>query len=529
VTTRAVAPHNGVPTRESEKLMASYLLRRLGVSLLILLGASFLVYMLVSVSGDPLAEYRASNKPNKEQLIAQRVALLHLNVPAPARYFIWLSGAVKCVVPGRCDLGKTLSGQPVTDALGSAIPSTLQLVTAAILLAIVIGVAIGIVTALRQYSGFDYTVTFFTFLFFSLPSFWVAVLLKEFGAIKFNDFLANPRAGTTAILVVALLSGVVWALVIGGTWKRRGLTFVIAAAAAAAVVVYLGASKWFLYPGLGAPLVVVFGAAIAVGVTVVLAGLQHRRALYSSLIMVALGVVAMYALRPVLNHASFWILVLLGLAAVGAGLLVGWLMGGYDRSQSMKAAALTSFLVAALVLLDRFMKSWPDYVGVADGRPIGTIGASTPNLQGDFWITGLDKFSHLVLPTTALLLISLASYTRYSRASMLEVMGQDYVRTARAKGLSERVVVTRHAFRNALIPLATVVAFDIGQLLGGAVITENVFSIKGMGQLFIQGLQRQDPNPVMGTFIVVAISAVAFNLIADLAYSALDPRVRVTA
>ena len=112
---------------------------------------------------------------------------------------------------------------------------------------------------------------------------------------------------------------------------------------------------------------------------------------------------------------------------------------------------------------------------------------------------------------------------------MLEVMGQDYVRTARAKGLSERVVVTRHAFRNALIPLATVVAFDIGQLLGGAVITENVFSIRGMGQMFVQGLQRQDPNPVMGFFLVVGVSAVTFNLIADLAYSALDPRVRVTA
>ncbi len=515
--------------RESEKLMASYLLRRLGVSLLILLGASFLVYMLVSVSGDPLAEFRTSNKPNKEQLMAARVALLHLNVPAPARFFIWLSGAVKCVVPGKCDLGKTISGQPVTAALGSAIPSTLQLVTAAVVMAIVIGIAIGIVTALRQYSGFDYTVTFFTFLFFSLPSFWVAVLLKEFGAIKFNDFLGDPKVSAAAILVVALLSGVVWALIIGGTWRRRGLTFVIAAAAAAAVVVYLDVSKWFQYPGLGAPLVIVFGVAIAVGVTVLLAGLQHRKALYSSLIMVALGVVAMYALRPVLNHASFWLLVLLGLGAVAAGLVVGWFMGGYDRSQSMKAAAATSFLVAALVLLDRFMKSWPQYVGVANGRPIGTIGASIPNLQGDFWITGLDKFSHLVLPTTALLLISLASYTRYSRASMLEVMGQDYVRTARAKGLSERVVVTRHAFRNALIPLATVVAFDIGQLLGGAVITENVFSIKGMGQLFIQGLQRQDPNPVMGFFLVVAITAVAFNLIADLAYSALDPRVRVTA
>ncbi|MBO9570263.1 MAG: ABC transporter permease, partial [Cellulomonas iranensis] len=121
------------------------------------------------------------------------------------------------------------------------------------------------------------------------------------------------------------------------------------------------------------------------------------------------------------------------------------------------------------------------------------------------------------------------SYTRYSRASMLEVMGQDYVRTARAKGLPERVVVVRHAFRNALIPLATIVAYDIGGLLGGAVITENVFSFKGMGALFINGLSHQDPNPVMGTFLVVGITAVVFNLLADLAYSALDPRVRVKA
>mgnify|MGYP005812030191 CR=1 FL=1 len=509
--------------------MASYLLRRLGVSVLILLGASFLVYLLVAVSGDPLAEYRASNKPNKQQLMQARTALLHLNIPAPARYFVWLSGAVKCVVPGKCDLGKTIQGQPVTAALGSAIPSTLQLVTAAILLAIVIGIAIGIVTALRQYSGFDYAVTFVTFLFFSLPSFWVAVLLKEFGAIRFNDFLRNPTIGLTTTLVLALVGGAVWALIIGGSWRRRGITFVIAAAATAAVVVYLDASKWFLYPGLGPVLVVVFGAAVAVGMTVLIAGLQNRRALYASLITVVLGVVAMYALRPVFEHASFGLILLLGVVAVALGVLVGWLMGGYDRGQSMKAAAVTSVIVAALVLLDRFMISWPTYVDAANGRPIGTIGAGTPNLHGDFWVMGLDKFSHLVLPTTALLLISLASYTRYSRASMLEVMGQDYVRTARAKGLSERVVVTRHAFRNALIPLATVVAFDIGQLLGGAVITENVFSIKGMGQLFVQGLMHQDPNPVMGTFLVVAISAVVFNLLADLAYSALDPRVRVTA
>jgi peptide/nickel transport system permease protein len=509
--------------------MVSYVLRRLGVSLLILLGASFLVYLLIAVAGDPLQEFRESTKPNRDQLMQQRITLLRLDVPPPARYFIWLSGAVKCVIPGKCDLGKTIQGQPVTDALSSAIPSTLQLVTTATLLAIAIGITIGIVTALRQYSGLDYTVTFITFLFFSLPVFWVAVLLKQFGAIKFNDFLANPVIHANAIVIVGLVSGVVWALILGGSWRRRGLTFVVAGAAGAAVLAYLGASRWFAYPGLGPVLLLLVGAAIAVAVTTVLAGLQNRRALYSALIMVAAGLVAMYALKPVFDHASFWLIVLLGLLAIGAGALVGYLMGGYDREQSMKAAALTSFFVAALVMLDRFMQSWPAYVVKTRGRPVATIGSQTPNLNGDLWVTGLDRFTHLVLPTTALLLISLASYTRYSRASMLEVMGQDYVRTARAKGLPERVVVTRHAFRNALIPLATIVAFDNGQLLGGAVNTENVFSFKGMGQLFAQGLINQDPNPVMGFFLVVGITAVTFNLIADLAYSALDPRVRVRA
>ena len=102
--------------------MVSYVLRRLGVSLLILLGASFLVYQLVAVSGDPLLEFRESTKPNRDQLMAQRTALLHLDVPAPARYFIWLSGVVKCVVPGRCDLGKTIQGQPVTSGRSGRAP-----------------------------------------------------------------------------------------------------------------------------------------------------------------------------------------------------------------------------------------------------------------------------------------------------------------------------------------------------------------------------------------------------------------------
>jgi len=129
----------------------------------------------------------------------------------------------------------------------------------------------------------------------------------------------------------------------------------------------------------------------------------------------------------------------------------------------------------------------------------------------------------------ALLLISFAGYTRYARSGLLEVMGQDYIRTARAKGLSERVVVMRHALRNMLIPIATLIATDIGALLGGAVITEHVFAISGMGSLFVSSLRRVDVNPIMGYFLVIAFTAILFNFLADLAYAALDPRVRVAA
>jgi peptide/nickel transport system permease protein len=513
--------------------MTTYILRRLLASLLILLGASFIVYLLIAYSGDPLAEIRSSNSPSKEAQMQQRTDLLHLDVPPALRYFIWLGGAVKCVVPfaGQCDLGVTLQNQPVTAALSSAIPATLQLVTTAALLAIVLGVTIGVITALRQYSTLDYSVTFITFLFFSLPVFWVAVLLKEFGAIGFNDFLRDPFIANSTIVVVSLVVGFVWTVIIAGNRKRRLLTFGVAFVVTALVMYYLSVTRWFTTPSLGVVVITVTGIAAAYGFTVLFAGLQNRKALYSSLITVGLGLVAYFALQPLLDNATLWLIVLLGLLAVGAGVLVGYLMGGYDRGQSMKAAALTSFTVAALVLLDRYMQAWPSYMSNPRirNRPIATIGAETPNLNGDFWITGLDKYTHLILPTIALILISLASYTRYSRASMLEVMGQDYVRTARAKGLSERVVVTRHAFRNAMIPLATIVAIDIGGLIGGAVITENVFSFKGMGQMFLTGLHNIDPNPVMGVFLVTGITAVVFNLLADLTYSALDPRVRVKA
>jgi peptide/nickel transport system permease protein len=513
--------------------MVTYIVRRLVTAALILLGASFLVYLLTAASGDPLAEFRASSAPNKQQLMDSRSALLDLDTPAPVRYFKWLGGAAQCLVPftGSCNLGKNIAGQPITDALGHALIQTLTLVTGATVLAILVGITLGIITALRQYSTLDYGVTFMAFLFFSLPIFWVAVLLKEFGAIGFNNFLRNPEIPLPVSLGVGAVFGAVAVIVAGGDARRRALIGGIVFAAVAAILIYFSVTQWFKTPGLGPVVIAIAGVGIAFAVTLLTAGLRNRKALQSALIAVGAGVVLYFVLQPLLNQATFLMIVLLAVAAVLVGMVIGYFMGGYDRGQSMRAAAITSFLLGFLILLDRFMQAWPAYFNNSRvrGRPIATIGAGTPNIEGDFWILGIDSFTHLILPTTALILISLAGYTRFTRASMLEIMNMDYIRTARAKGLSERTVVMRHAFRNALIPVATIVAFDIGGLIGGAVITETVFSVRGMGFLFLDGIQHVDPNPVMGVFICVAITAMVFNLIADLAYSALDPRVRVKA
>ncbi|MFB0835640.1 ABC transporter permease [Arthrobacter halodurans] len=514
--------------------MVTYIVRRLITAVLILFGASFLVYQLTAAAGDPLADLRESNLPNKDALMQQRTELLDLTTPPPIRFFKWLGGAVQCFVPfvGQCDLGLMLNGEPVTDALGRAMGQTILLITASTILAIVFGITLGIVTALRQYSTLDYSVTFMAFLFFSLPIFWLAVLLKEFGAIGFNDFLREPSFSPTAIVITAAFIGLVVVLFMSGNAVRRGIGFAVGAGVTAGLMVLLSVTGWFTNPGLGPILIALTGVGVAYLMTQLTAGVKNRKALYSALIMVPVGVVGYYVLNPVFSEVTALGIALVFIVAALIGCAVGWFMGGYDRGQSMRAAGITGFLVAGIVILDRFMVEWPNYFQNprVRGRPIATIGSSTPNLEGNWWIQSLDTYTHLLLPTIALLLVSLASYSRYSRSSMLEIMQMDYVRTARAKGLSERTVVMRHAFRNALIPLATLVAFDIGGLIGGAVITERVFAFTGMGNLFVASLAPiPDPNPVMGVFLVTGILALVFNLVADLVYSVLDPRVRVKA
>lgn len=138
----------------------------------------------------------------------------------------------------------------------------------------------------------------------------------------------------------------------------------------------------------------------------------------------------------------------------------------------------------------------------------------------------LDRLRHLVLPASVLSLAFIAGWSRYVRAAMIEVLSLDYVRTARAKGLGERLVTYRHALKNALIPVVTVVALDLAGLFSGAVITETVFAWPGLGRLFIESMNGRDYPVLLGLLMFGSFMLVLINLLTDLLYAALDPRVR---
>jgi peptide/nickel transport system permease protein len=133
---------------------------------------------------------------------------------------------------------------------------------------------------------------------------------------------------------------------------------------------------------------------------------------------------------------------------------------------------------------------------------------------------------YMTLPVLTLSLVSIAAYSRYIRSNMLEVINSDYIRTARSKGLTERAILYRHAFKNAALPLATLIGLDIPFFLGGAIVTERIFSWPGMGRLFIDHLGRLDYAVVMGLLILITFAVIFFQLLTDLVYTLLDPRIR---
>jgi peptide/nickel transport system permease protein len=323
--------------------MLTFIIRRLFYSVLVLIAASFLVFTFVAKgAGDPLAPQRIT--PNVDQAGLDRIAeAKHLNDSIFVRYGYWAKDALTN------QFGTTLlTNKPILPDLWRVMKNTLQLIVISELIAILIAIGIGVLSALRQYSVFDYTATTFSFLGLAMPVFWLGLMLQ------------------VAVVQIFLSTG----------------------------------------------------------------------------------------------HKLF---------------------------------------------------------------PIANLNSVDPGSGIHFVI---DRAWHLVLPVTVLMVASIAQYSRFMRASMLEVVNADYVRTARAKGLTERTVTMRHAFRNALIPLVTIVALNFGALMGGAIITETVFSLDGMGLYFINALGTADPYPVMAWLMVTATLVILFNLIADILYGVLDPRVR---
>ena len=505
--------------------MLKFILRRIGASALVLLGASVLMFVLTINSGDPLGDLRESNDPNRAQLMAERTERMRLDDSWYERYWDWLSGVGGCFT-GSCDLGVTVNGINVLDLTQQAAASTLRLITLSTLLAIVVGVALGILTAIRQYSGFDYTVTFSAFLFFSLPVFWAATLLKEYAAIQYNNWIAAGQYAPWTIVIVAALAAFVLQGMLGGSPRRRLATAASVFAFVAVVLFVFNALDWWRQPTFGIGGVLVVSIAAGVLVTALVAGLRNRRALYAALTTAVVGAIAYLAFAPLLVGSPSWLLLAVLFAVtlvVSAAIGAAW--GGYARKQAMLVTGITGVITSLVVVADILMAHWASFLGLKS-RPISTIGSQTPNFSGEFWERALDMGTQILLPTILLTLVSVATHSRYTRSSMLETLNQDYVRTARSKGLSEREVIVKHAFRNALIPITTIVAFDFAALIGGAIITEQVFGWKGMGALFQDGLRAVDPAPVMAFFLVTGIAAVLMNLLADIAYAALDPRIR---
>jgi peptide/nickel transport system permease protein len=213
----------------------------------------------------------------------------------------------------------------------------------------------------------------------------------------------------------------------------------------------------------------------------------------------------------------------------------------------MGASLLIAYVIAVPIgiLSARKQYSWMDYTATS----FSFLGVSIPNFvlglggiylfaltwkvlpTGGMYTLGKEKtfadlLHHLILPACILATASAGSMVRYVRSSVLEVLGQDYLRTARAKGISEFLVVNKHALRNAMIPIITVVGLDVPLLFGGAVITEQVFQWPGMGQLMIQSIGSRDYPTLMAINLIAAVAVLIANILADIAYAVADPTIK---
>ncbi len=202
--------------------------------------------------------------------------------------------------------------------------------------------------------------------------------------------------------------------------------------------------------------------------------------------------------------------VALPLGVIGAARRGGWL----DRVLSAAALAGLSVPVFWLALLLQLLFSVN--LGWLPSAGYETVGASS----------FADRLAHIAMPATVLAVANIAGWTRYFRAGMIDVLAQDYIRTARAKGLTETAVILRHALRNAVLPAVTIIALDLASVISGAVITETVFSWPGIGSLFIESLDGRDYPVLMGLMIIGSAAVILANILADVVQAVLDPRLR---
>lgn len=216
-------------------------------------------------------------------------------------------------------------------------------------------------------------------------------------------------------------------------------------------------------------------------------------------------------------------LLLMG-TAMGIGISLGMVLG------VIAALKQYSWLDTLLTVFAFLGVSMPVYLAGLIGlyffaMKLGWFPAGGFSTPGQPAMLG-DRLHHLILPASIISLNYVASTMRYTRSAMLDVLSQDYVRTARAKGLFEAVVVRRHALRNALLPVVTIVGTYLPALLGGAVFIESIFSWPGMGRLYLDGVESRDYPLIMGLTLVLAVAILVANLLTDLAYAVIDPRIR---
>ncbi|HEX9988098.1 MAG TPA: ABC transporter permease [Chloroflexia bacterium] len=365
--------------------MATYIVRRVVQGLIVLVLSTFVIYsILILTPGGPLDQVAAfredrTNKINEQYVLALLDAY-NLNEPYPINYLLWLfdpediwevdphdqlvrkginvdifgwhiegSGALTG------DFGRSLQvqkGRPVMELMGERLGPTLSLTATSLIIAILLALAIGIVSAIRQYSRLDYTITGLSFVGTSMPAFWFGLMLVIFLAVLPKQLSMHPG------------------------WE------------------------WVPY-------------------------------------------------FPPTNS--------------------------YDLDQQNNI---------------------------------------------------INRIYHLVLPVTVLVIGNTAGFSRYVRSSMLEVLKQDYVRTAQAKGLAERSVIMKHAFRNALIPVITQITLSLPFLFSGAIATETIFAYPGMGQLFIKAIFTLDFPLVMAFLLIVTLIIIFSNILADILYGVADPRIR---